>query len=72
MVSSFNKGQIPAMPINKISSNVMVENSGPNSRLDKLITEQRKLNEKISGDSVQDIGNTRIIRKGATTRIINK
>jgi hypothetical protein len=72
MVSSFNRGEIPTAVANKISNNVLVENSGPNSRLDAVIAEQRKLNAKLSGDSVQDFGNVVIIRKGSTTRTIVK
>ena len=74
MVSSFNKGEIPIIPspINNINNKVSVENSGPNSRLDKVITEQRKLNAKLSNDSIQQLGNMTIVRKGSTTRIIKR
>ena len=72
MVSSFNKGQIPQITTGKISNNVMVENSGPNSRLDQVVREQRKLNARLTGDSVQEFGNMKVIRKGSTTRVISK
>jgi hypothetical protein len=66
MVSSFNKGQIP-MPVNNIND-IRVDNSGSNSRLDQLITENKKLNEKLSSDSIQTLGNIQVIRKGNTIR----
>lgn len=73
MVSSFNKGEIPRLsPVTKVDNNVLVENSGPNERLDRLIYEQKKLNEKITSDSMQDIGSMRVIRKGSTTRVIKR
>lgn len=69
MVSSFNKDQMPQfMPV---SNNVRVENSGPNSRLDKVITEQKKLNEGILKQSyISQIGNKRVIKSGNKIRII--
>jgi len=72
MVSSFNKGQIPQITTGKISNNVLVENSGPNSRLDQVVREQRKLNARLTGDSVQEFGNMKVIRKGSTTRLISR
>jgi len=74
MVSSFNKGEIPTIhPVNKINNRVMVENSGPNSRLDQVIKEQRRLNEKLSGnESVQELANARVIRKENSIRIIKR
>jgi len=73
VVSSFNRGEIPnIMPVNRINNNVMVENSGPNSRLDQVVREQRKLNARLSGESVQDFGNVKIIRKGESIRTIKR
>ena len=73
MVSSFNRGELPVItPVNKISNSVLVENSGPNSRLDQVVMEQKKLNAKLSGESVQDFGNMRVIRKGHNMRVIHR
>ena len=47
-----------------ISNSVMVENSGPNSRLDKVNGSINKLNQSILKQSYQyNIGNKRVIKK---------
>lgn len=53
-------------------NNVVVENDGPNKRLDSVIAEQRKLNSKLSNESIQLIGNTKVIRKGSNLRTIKR
>lgn len=68
--NSFNK--ISPEVLGTTVNNVVVENSGSNSRLDKLILENKKLNEKLSGESVQDYGKIQVIRKGNVTRTIRK
>ena len=69
MVSSFNKDQMPSfMPI---SNSVRVENSGPNSRLDKVITEQKKLNQSLlKQPQIGFQGNKKVIRNGNKMRIV--
>jgi len=52
------------------TTNVFVENEGPNNRLDQLITENKKLNAKLSGESIQHFGNVQVIRKGNSVRTI--
>jgi hypothetical protein len=53
-------------------NNVAVNNDGSNSRLDKLITENLKLNTKLSEGSMMDLGNRVIIKKGNTIRTIRR
>ena len=69
IVNSFNKDQMPQfMPV---SNNVRVENSGPNSRLDKVITEQKRLNENLLRQSVlTQVGGKKVIKQGNKVRII--
>jgi len=69
MVSSFNKNEMPDfMPI---ANTVNIDNRGPNSRLDNLIKEQKKLNESFLKQSqITFSGNKRIIRTGNKVRII--
>ena len=69
MVSSFNKDQMPNfMPV---TNQVRVENSGPNSRLDKVITEQKKLNQSLLKQSqIGFMGNKKVIRNGNKVRIV--
>jgi len=69
MVSSFNKNEMPNfMPV---TNNVNIDNKGPNSRLDNVIKEQRKLNESLLKQSqITFSGNKRIIRTGNKVRII--
>lgn len=69
IVNSFNKDQMPQfMPV---SNNVRVENSGPNSRLDKVITEQRRLNDNLLKQSfITQSGGKKIIKQGNKIRIV--
>lgn len=71
IVSSFNRDEIPEFVAPENVNNIRVENNGPNSRLDKVIAEQRKLNDKF-GKNEQIIvsGNRRIIKQGNKIRII--
>lgn len=70
MVNSFNRDEMPSfMPT--VSNSVRVENSGPNSRLDKVIREQKRLNDSILKQSqLYSVGGKRIERKGNKVRII--
>lgn len=52
------------------TTNVIVENEGPNNRLDQLIIENKKLNAKLSGESIQHFGGVQIIKKGNSIRTI--
>lgn len=71
MVSSFNKNEMPEFITPAISNSVKIENSGPNSRLDNVIKEQRKLNESILNQTqITSIGNKKIIKSGNKIRII--
>lgn len=67
--NSFNK---LSPEIGAVVNNVVVENSGSNSRLDKLIQENKKLNARLSNESIMDLGNVQIVRKGSTIRTIRK
>jgi hypothetical protein len=69
IVNSFNKDQMPQfMPV---SNNVRVENSGPNSRLDKVIAEQRRLNDNLLKQSfITQSGGKKIIKQGNKIRIV--
>jgi len=71
IVSSFNRGEMPSITASPVNNSIFVNNDGSNSRLDKLIAEQRSLNEKY-GKEPQIIvsGSRKIIRKGSNTRII--
>lgn len=68
MISSFNKNEMPDIVSSPIIHNpVTVENSGPNSRLDKVI----KINEALLKQSHQyNVGNKRIISSGNKVRIV--
>ena len=70
MVSSFNKGEMPSFSEPEYSNNITVNNDGSNSRLDRVIAEQRKLNKKINTDQVILLGQKKIIRSGNKTRIV--
>jgi len=69
MVSSFNKDKMPNfMPV---TNQVRVENSGPNSRLDKVNSSINKLNQSLMSQTQVSIsGNKKIIKKGNTVRIV--
>lgn len=69
MVSSFNKDKMPSFV--PISNSIMVENNGPNTRLDKVIKEQRRLNEAIlSQPQVSISGSKKIVKQGNKIRIV--
>lgn len=68
--NSFNK--ISPEVLGTTVNNVLVENTGSNSRLDKLISENKKLNAQLAGESIQDFGRVQIVRKGNVTRTIRK
>lgn len=71
MVSSFNRGQMPEVVKNINNNRVSVENSGPNSRLDKVITEQRKLNDQILRQSqIVNINGKKVIKNGNKIRVV--
>lgn len=70
MVSSFNKGEMPQFSEPEYSNNVTVNNDGSNSRLDKVISEQRKLNKKFNTDQIIMAGQKKIIRNGNKLRIV--
>ena len=71
MVASFNKDQMPEFIPQPVSNSVTVENNGPNTRLDRLIGEQRRLNEQMNGMTrVSAAGTKRIIQRGKNLRII--
>lgn len=69
MVSSFNKDEMPSfMPV---TNQVRVENSGPNSRLDKVNSSINKLNQSIlTQTQVSLYGNRKVIKKGNKVRIV--
>ena len=69
MVSSFNKDKMPSfMPV---TNQVRVENSGPNSRLDKVNTSINKLNDNIvRQQQVSVVGGKKIIKSGNKIRIV--
>lgn len=70
MVDSFNKDKVPEVFTN-VANVVNVDNNGSNSRLDKVIEEQRKLNDKWGKDQRVIVeGNKRIITRGNKIRII--
>lgn len=69
MVSSFNKDKMPSFV--PVSNSIMVENNGPNTRLDKVIKEQRRLNEAIlSQPQVSISGSKKIVKQGNKIRIV--
>ena len=66
MVSSFNKDQMPSFG----SPIIRMENTGSNSRLDKVIKEQQKMNTNLKQAQIFTIGNKRVIKNGKNIRII--
>ncbi|MEN6568976.1 MAG: hypothetical protein ABFC18_03085 [Rikenellaceae bacterium] len=63
--SSFNFRSLKGSTVN----NIIVENSGSNTRLDKVIAEQKAMNRKL-GTQIITQGGRRIITHGNKTRII--
>lgn len=71
IISSFNKNEMPDFIAAESVNNIRVDNSGPNSRLDKVIAEQRKLNEKFGKkEQMIIVGSKKIITKGNKVRIV--
>lgn len=71
---NLSMNNIPEMSISSpnVLVNSSIENSGPNSRLDSLIIENRRLNKQIANaTSIQDLGTKKIVKRGSHTRIVN-
>jgi hypothetical protein len=68
MVDSFNRDSLSVSKGVNIN-NIMVENEGPNKRLDEVNTNLKRIHAK---EEITQIGNRIIITKGSTTRIIKK
>ena len=69
LVNSFNKDEMPQFA--PVSNNVRVENSGPNSRLDKVNTSINKLNDNLTRQAqVTFVGGKKVIKQGNKVRII--
>lgn len=70
VVSSFNKGEMPDI-LTPVSNSVYVDNNGSNSRLDKVITEQKTLNKRLSTNTnMMVVGGRKIITTGNKVRIV--
>lgn len=70
IVSSFNRGEMPDIKPS-VSNSVYVNNDGSNSRLDQMIAEQRRLNEKYGQEKqVTIVGSKKIIKTGNKIRIV--
>lgn len=70
MINSFNKIDIPDIMAPQVNNSIRVDNRGPNSRLDRVIQEQRKLNEQISRQSqIVHNGGRTVITRGNKVRI---
>lgn len=71
MLKSFNKIDIPDIYVPAVNNSIRIDNNGPNSRLDRIAKEQKKLNEQISRQQyiTHSAGKT-IITKGNKTRIM--
>lgn len=67
IVNSFNRNEIPAFGN---VNNILVNNDGSNSRLDKVIAEQQKLNKQFGKDQIMIVGGRKIITNGSNVRII--
>jgi len=71
IVSSFNKNEMPSFLAPENVNNIMVNNDGSNSRLDKVIVEQKRLNERLGKDTqILITGHRKVIKKGNKIRII--
>lgn len=71
IVSSFNKNEMPSFLASENVNNITVNNDGSNSRLDRVIAEQRSLNEKLGkNEQVLISGHRKVIKKGNKIRII--
>lgn len=71
IVSSFNKNEMPSFLASENVNNITVNNDGSNSRLDRVIAEQRSLNEKLGkNEQVLISGHRKVIKKGNKIRIV--
>ena len=70
MVSSFNKDQMPEFITPVVSNSIRVDNNGSNTRLDRVIKEQEKMNQQLRQGQMYSVGNKQIIKKGNKIRII--
>ena len=69
MVDSFNKHEINPEAVGVGVQNVLVENTGPNRRLDEVNKNLRSIRER---ESIMNVGDRVIIKKGCTTQVIKK
>jgi hypothetical protein len=69
--NSFNKLS-PELLGGTTVNNVVVENDGPNKRLDKVNEQLTRLNRKQSREEIIELGNQTIHRKGNVTRTIRR
>lgn len=69
MVSSFNRDQMPEFVTPTTTNLVRVDNNGPNSRLDRVIKEQEKMNTQLKQGQLYTVGNKRILKSGNKIRI---
>lgn len=67
MVSSFNRNEMPDFLAG--GNNIIVDNKGSNTRLDRVIKEQKIMNEKLD-QNVMIGGHRKIITKGKNIRIV--
>jgi hypothetical protein len=70
MVSSFNRDEMPDFAASPVNNNIKINNDGSNSRLDRLIYENRQLRNDMKQARQYTIGNKRVVQKGKNTRII--
>jgi len=69
--NSFNKLS-PELLGGTTVNNVVVENEGPNERLDQVNAQLRQLNRKQNREDIVELSGMTIHRKGNTTRIIKR
>lgn len=69
--NSFNKID-PNLLKGEVVNNVIVQNEGPNKRLDQVTEQLKQLNRKSGKESVFEIQGARIIHKGNNTKIIKR
>jgi len=71
MVDSFNKGRIPIPK--GAHNNIIVNNEGTNTRLERVENQLIKLNQYFEGQEVtSDNGGTSVMKRGNTVRIIKR
>lgn len=68
MVDSFNKDNLP-IPKEMNINNIMIQNEGPNRRLDEVNSNLRQIRAK---EEVIILNGMTIYKKGNSTRIIKK